>query len=56
MTVLHNSKERAMRDLDNTLKNMVEKGVKKEVQLYKYEKFDIEKALALINDIEARKF
>lgn len=31
MTVLHNSEERAMRDLDNTLKDMVEMGVKKEV-------------------------
>jgi hypothetical protein len=28
ITVLHNSKERAMRDLDNTLKDMVEWGVK----------------------------
>jgi len=53
MTSLYNSKERAMRDLDNTLKDMVKRGVKKEVQ---HEEFDLEKALALIKDIKARKF
>ncbi|KAL5325527.1 hypothetical protein ACEPPN_006654 [Leptodophora sp. 'Broadleaf-Isolate-01'] len=56
MTVLHNSEERAIRDLDNTLKGMVERGVKKEVRLREYEEFNIGKALALIKDIEARKF
>lgn len=52
MTVLHNSKERAMRDLDNTLKDMVNRGVKKEVQLHEYEEFNMKKALKLINDIK----
>ena len=53
MTVLHNSEERAMRDLDKTLKDMVNRGVKKEVQLHEYEKFNMKKALKLINDIGA---
>ena len=53
MTVLHNSEERTMRDLDKTLKDMVNRGVKKEVQLHEYEKFNMKKALKLINDIGA---
>ncbi|OBT39657.1 hypothetical protein VE00_10679 [Pseudogymnoascus sp. WSF 3629] len=53
MTVLHSSEERAMRALDIMLKDMVNRGVKKEVQLHDYEKFDMEKALKLINDIGA---
>jgi hypothetical protein len=53
MTVLHSSEERAMRDLDNTLKDMVKRGVKKEVQLHEYENFDMKKALKLIKDIGA---
>lgn len=48
MTVLHNSKERAMRDLDNILKDMVNRGVKKEVQFHEDEEFDMKKALKLI--------
>lgn len=52
MTSLRNSKERAIRELDNTLKYMVEAGVKKEVEL---KEFDVGEALALIKDIEARK-
>ncbi|KFY66161.1 hypothetical protein V496_02153 [Pseudogymnoascus sp. VKM F-4515 (FW-2607)] len=56
MTVLHNSEERAMRDLDKTLKDMVNRGMKKEVQLHEYEKFNMKKALKLMNDIGALKF
>lgn len=53
MSTLHNSKERALRELDNTLKDMVRRGVKKEVQPHELEEFDITKALKLIDDIKA---
>ncbi|KFY46549.1 hypothetical protein V494_00425 [Pseudogymnoascus sp. VKM F-4513 (FW-928)] len=53
MTVLHSSEEKAMRALDNTLKDMVNRGVKKGVQLHEYEKFNMTEALKLINKIGA---
>ncbi|KAL2076126.1 hypothetical protein VTL71DRAFT_1069 [Oculimacula yallundae] len=54
MAGIHNSEERAMRDLDYTLKEMVRVGVKKELQPRDLEPFDIEEALALVNRLEAK--
>ncbi|KFY03037.1 hypothetical protein V490_00331 [Pseudogymnoascus sp. VKM F-3557] len=53
MTVLHSSEERAMRALDIMLKDMVNRAVKKEVQLHEYENFNMKKALKFMNDIGA---
>lgn len=54
MSSLHNSKQRALQDLDNALKDMVRRGVKKEVQPHELE-FNAKKALKVINDIAAKR-
>lgn len=54
MAGLDDSEEKAMRDLSNILEDMVNRGVKKEVEPQRYEEFNMKNALKLINELQRR--